>query len=146
MVINMEAVAWLALLVILLLIEALTLGLTTIWFAGGALAGFILAVAQAELLTQIIVFCAVSVLLLAVLRPLAARSLNGGRVRTNAESLIGAEAVVTQAIDNLANRGQVQVQGQYWTARTESDHAAIETGKTVKIKKISGVKLIVEEA
>ena len=55
-------------------------------------------------------------------------------------------AVVTETIDNLANKGQVQVKGQYWTARTYQDNQIIETGKTVKIKEISGVKLIVEEA
>ena len=53
---------------------------------------------------------------------------------------------MTETIDNLANKGQVQVKGQYWTARTYQANQIIETGKTVKIKEISGVKLIVEEA
>ncbi len=141
----MQAVVWLALLVALLIIEAVTLGLTTIWFAGGALVAFIMATVGAELLVQIIVFCVISVLLLIVTRPAAVRWVNKGRTKTNAESLVGATAVVTEAIDNLAGKGQVQVKGQYWTARSSGEERKIEAGKTVKIKSISGVKLIVEE-
>lgn len=142
---DLQAVVWLALLVILLAAEAVTLGLTTIWFAGGALAGFVMAMLGMDLFVQIAVFCAVSILLLVFTRPLASKWLNGNRVKTNAESLIGQTAVVTEAIDNLENRGQVQVRGQFWTARSESDPELIREGARVKIKKISGVKLIVKE-
>ncbi len=145
MSINMQAVVWLVLLVVLLAMEAVTLGLTTIWFAGGAFVAFILAMAGLELLPQIAAFCLVSVLLLIFTRPAAARWLNKGRVKTNAESVIGGTAVVTEAIDNLAGTGQVQVRGQYWTARTAEDTEKIAAGKTVEIQKISGVKLIVKE-
>ena len=78
-------------------------------------------------------------------RPAAVRWLNKGRVKTNAESLVGAAAVVTESIDNLAGKGRVQVKGQSWSACAVADDIQIETGKQVKIKKISGVKLIVEE-
>ncbi|MDO4323703.1 MAG: NfeD family protein [Lachnospiraceae bacterium] len=145
MEINMQAVVWLVILVVLLAVEAVTLGLTTIWFAGGALAAFGMAIAGMEVLLQIIVFCVVSVLLLVITRPAAVRWLNREHVKTNAESLIGETAVVTEAIDNLASTGQARVKGQYWTARTPKDNQKIDTGKTVKIKEISGVKLIVEE-
>ena len=145
MAINMQAVVWLALLVILLIIEAVTLGLATIWFAGGALVAFILAIAGAETLLQIIVFCIVSVVLLIVTRPAAVRWLNKDRVKTNAESLLGQTAVVTEAIDNLKNVGRVQVKGQSWSAHATADNKVIEPGSQVKIIKISGVKLIVEE-
>ena len=145
MEINTQAVVWLVLLVLFLVAEAITLGLTTIWFAGGALAAFFLATAGVSLIIQIAVFCAVSVLLLVCTRPLADRWINRDRVRTNAGSLVGETAVVTESIDNLANKGQVQVHGQFWTARSASEEKKIETGKTVKIEKISGVKLIVRE-
>lgn len=143
--IAMQSVVWLGLLVLLLAAEAMTLGLTTIWFAGGALAAFVLSLAKVDLLVQIIVFCAVSVLLLIFTRPAAARWLNKDRIKTNAESLIGDTAVVTETVNNLAGSGQVQVHGQYWTARTEDERTVIEAGKTVKIQKISGVKLIIKE-
>ena len=109
------------------------------------MAAFVLSLAGADLIWQIIVFCVTAVLLLIFTRPAAVRWLNKGRVKTNAESLIGETAVVTEPINNLAGSGQVQVRGQYWTARTEEEKAVVEAGKTVKIQKISGVKLIVKE-
>lgn len=145
MEINMQAVVWLGLLVFLLVVEAVTLGLTTIWFAGGALVAFLLALAGADLLVQIIVFCAVSLALLIFTRPMATGWLNKDRVRTNAQSLIGMTAVVTETIENLKSTGQVQVKGQFWTARTETDGETVEAGRKVKIQRISGVKLIVKE-
>lgn len=147
MVIGIQAVVWLLLLVLLLGLEAVTLGLTTIWFAGGALTGFILSLIGVDLLWQLIMFCIVSVLLLIFTRPVAVKWLNKDRVKTNAESLIGEAAVVVEQIDNLTGSGQVQVRGQFWTARNEEveGNGVIEIGKTVKIQKISGVKLIVKE-
>ena len=142
---DMQAIVWLVLLVVLLAIEAVTLGLTTIWFAGGALVAFVLALAGAGLFIQIAVFCVISVILLIFTRPVAAGWLNHGRVRTNAQSLIGETAVVTEEIDNLANSGQVQVRGQYWMARTERENTRILKNTRVKIQSISGVKLIVKE-
>lgn len=142
---DMQAIVWLVLLVVLLAMEAVTLGLTTIWFAGGALVACLLAMAGANLVIQIAVFCVVSVLLLIFTRPAAARWLNKGRIKTNAESLIGETAVVTEEIDNLANAGQVQVRGQFWSARTETEGIQIQKDVRVKIQKISGVKLIVKE-
>jgi membrane protein implicated in regulation of membrane protease activity len=143
--IDMQAVIWLVLLVILLGIEAVTLGLTTIWFAGGALAAFLLSLAGADLLVQLVCFCVVSVILLIFTRPVAVRYLNRDRVQTNASSLIGTTAVVTEEIDNLAGTGQVQVQGQEWTARSTSDELVISSGTHVVIREIRGVRLIVKE-
>ncbi len=145
MEIGVEALIWLAVLVILLVVEALTLGLTTIWFAGGALAAFILSVCGTSLMIQIIVFCGVSFLLLIFTRPAAERWMNRGRTRTNAQSLIGETAVVTETIDNLASTGQVQVRGQYWSARADASQQKIEKDRIVTIEEISGVKLIVRE-
>jgi membrane protein implicated in regulation of membrane protease activity len=129
----------------LLGIEAVTLGLTTIWFAGGALAAFLLSLAGADLLVQLVCFCVVSVILLIFTRPVAVRYLNRDRVQTNASSLIGTAAVVTEEIDNLAGTGQVQVQGQEWTARSTSDELVISSGTHVVIREIRGVRLIVKE-
>lgn len=145
MVINMQAVGWLALLVLMLVMEVATLGLTTIWFAGGALVAFFLSLAGVGLLPQIIVFCAVSFVLLIFTRPAAMRLLNRDRTKTNAASLVGCLAVVTEEICNLDGTGQVQVHGQEWTARAEYDDLVIVPGTRVIIKEIRGVKLIVKE-
>ena len=140
----MEGVFWLFIVVVMAVIEIITLGLTTIWFAGGALVAFVASLLGANLAVQVALFVVVSVGLLALTRPLAVKFLNKGRESTNAESLIGTKAVVKQEIDNLNARGQVSVNGQEWTARSLEDKV-IKEGKTVEIAEISGVKLMVRE-
>ena len=140
-----QVIFWLVLLIVLVLIEIATLGLTTIWFAGGSLAALIAAAFGAPLYLQITLFIAVSAVLLFFTRPLAMKYFNGSRVKTNAESLIGRRAVVKEEIDNLTASGLVSVRGQDWTARSVRDDAVIPKGSVVDIRAISGVKLIVEE-
>lgn len=140
-----ELIFWLVLLVVLLVIELATLGLTTIWFAGGAAAAFVASILGAGLVVQIVVFLAVSILLLVFTRPFAAKYINKNRVRTNVDSLLGQKAVVTQDIDNLAGTGEARVDGKLWMARTENDGEQIVCGTTVTILGVSGVKLIVEK-
>lgn len=139
----MEAIFWLGAVIVLIVIEIATMGLTTIWFAGGALAACIAALLHATLMVQVLLFLTVSVLLLVFTRPAALRYLNNNRTKTNAESLVGKDAVVTQEIDNLKAQGQVQVNGLEWTARSVSGHEAIEKDTIVVIEKIDGVKLMV---
>ncbi len=140
----MEPVYWLILFALLMLIEAFTMGLTTIWFAGGALAGMVANMLGANIWIQCAVFLAVSFLLLVFTRPFAARYVNSRHVRTNADGLVGQTAVVTETIDNVQSTGTVQITGQEWTARSEKGEV-IDSGKTVTIKAIQGVKLIVQE-
>lgn len=141
----MNDIYWLILFIILLVIEIATLGLTTIWFAAGALVAFIAAVLGAGVGTQIILFFLASILLLFFTRPIAIKYLNKTRTKTNAESLVGKTAVVTESINNLNGVGTAVINGQEWTARTPSDEVTIEKDKRVTILEISGVKLIVEE-
>lgn len=140
----MEGVFWLFIVVVMAIIEIITLGLTTIWFAGGALVAFVASLLGAGFVIQVALFVVVSVVLLAVTRPLAVEFFNKGRECTNAESLIGKMAVVKEEIDNLNARGQVSVDGQEWTARAFEDKI-IPQGTTVEIVEISGVKLLVKE-
>ena len=115
---DVQSITWLVLLVIFLAVELATMGLTTIWFAGGALAAFLVSLAGGSLTLQVVVFIAAAVILLIFTRPFAVKYINQNRVKTNADSLIGETAVVTEAIDNLAGAGQVRVNGQIWTARS----------------------------
>ncbi len=140
----MEGIFWLAVLIIMAVIEIVTLGLTTIWFAGGALVAFIASLLGAGLPIQIILFIVVSLLLLIGTRPIAVKYFNRDRVKTNAESLIGDSGIVKEEINNLQATGMVQVNGQEWSARS-ADDTIIEAGKEVLIEEISGVKLIVKE-
>lgn len=141
----METIFWLVLFVVLLVIEILTLGLTTVWFAGGSIAAFVLALAGFSLPVQILVFLAVSILLLIFTRPIAVKYFNQERQRTNAESLIGQKAIVTERIDTIHMTGKVEVNGQEWSAKTDEEEETIEADTIVSIEGIQGVKLIVKK-
>ncbi len=136
---------WLVVLVVLVVIELLTMGLTTIWFAGGALIATVAAVLGAPMVVQIILFLVVSGVLIIFTRPLAVKYFNKDRVRTNAESLVGRQAIVISEIDNLQGIGQVNVGGMEWSARTRIDGIRLPVGTVTTVLGINGVKLIVEE-
>jgi membrane protein implicated in regulation of membrane protease activity len=78
-------------------------------------------------------------------RPVAVRYFNKDRVRTNAESLVGKQAIVTREIDNLKAIGQVTVSGQEWSARSWEENGKFPVGSVVRVASINGVKLIVKE-
>ena len=141
----MNAIYWLILFIILLVIEIITLGLTTIWFAGGALVAFVLSLLEVSPVVQWAVFCAVSLILLFATRPWAVRYFNNQKKeKTNVDSLIGKTAVVTSEIRNLEGKGEVFVNGLTWTARTEEDSLVIKENTHVTVTAVQGVKLIVE--
>ena len=140
----MEVIIWLVLLVALVVIEAATMGLTTIWFAAGALVALIAAACNAPLFVQIALFLVVSILMLVFTRPVAMKYFNGDRAKTNVESLIGKKGVVTGEIDNLKGCGQVTLNGMQWTARCAAADGRIPEGNVVTVRAIDGVKLIVE--
>lgn len=140
----MEGMVWLGILILMVIIEIITLGLTTIWFAGGALVAFIASFLGAGVPVQITLFIVVSFLLLIGTRPFAVKYFNRERVKTNVDTLIGETGIVVSDIDNLHATGAVQVNGQEWTARAKED-VLIEKGKKVRIEEINGVKLIVKE-
>lgn len=139
-----EVLAWTILLVVLVLVELATMGLTTIWFAAGALVALIAAACNAPLFVQIALFLAVSVLTLVFTRPIAMRYFNTGRTRTNVQSLIGQKGIVTGEIDNLKGSGQVTLNGMEWTARSSAEDCVIPEGSVVIVRRIDGVKLIVD--
>ena len=134
---------WLIVFVALVVIEIITMGLTTIWFAGGALVATIAAAVHAPLWVQIILFLVVSALLLFFTRPVAVKYFNKDRVRTNVESLIGQQAIVISEVNNLQGIGQVTVNGQEWSARSVDENLTLAVGTVVVIQSVSGVKLIV---
>lgn len=136
---------WLIIFVACIVIEIISMGLTTIWFAGGALIAAVAAALGVPLWIQIVLFVLVSLVLLYFTRPIAVKYFNKDRIKTNAESLVGKQAIVISEIDNLQGIGQVTVEGKEWTARTVTDGVTLPTGSVVIIRAISGVKLMVEE-
>lgn len=133
---------WLVALIVFGVVEAFTVGLASVWFALGSLASLIAALLGAPLWLQVALFLVVSFLTLLLLRPLTKSYFNRDLTPTNADRIIGTEAVVTQAIDNLNAHGQVTVAGMPWTARSESGEA-IAQGVTVRVVRIEGVKVFV---
>ena len=139
-----SVIMWLAVLVILVIVELATMGLTTIWFAGGALIATVIAALEGPLWLQFVCFVVVSLVLLVLTRPVAMRYFNQNREKTNADSLVGKQAIVTLDINNLLGTGQVMLNGMEWSARSAKDDVKIEAGAVVIVKSISGVKVLVE--
>lgn len=140
---SMIQIIWLILLIVFAASEAATVGLTSIWFAAGALTALIAALLGGPLWVQITLFLAVSLLCLAAVRPLAKRLLNSRVEPTNADRVIGAQAQVTEDIDNIHGRGAVVIRGMTWSARSQ-DGGPISAGTMVKVLRIEGVKVFVE--
>ena len=140
----MNSMYWLLIFVVLLVIEILTMGLTTIWFAGGALAAFAAGILGMGIIVQVIVFVIVSLVLLFLTRPYAVKYFNKDREKTNVEGLIGQQAVVTEEIDTLQAKGVAVVGGVEWSARTREPDGFIAKDTVVVIEEIQGVKLIVK--
>jgi membrane protein implicated in regulation of membrane protease activity len=141
----MDCIEWTWLIVVAacVLIEAFTLGLTTIWFAIGALAAWLVSMAGLSVYVQIVAFMLVSISCLILTRPIAVKKLKIGKEKTNLDSLIGETAKVESTIDNFNDKGYAKVRGQIWSARAVDDDI-IEKNELVIIKEIKGVKLIVK--
>lgn len=140
-----NTVFWLIVLVVLIATEIATMGLTTIWFAAGALVAAIISLLGGNVWWQVGIGLVVSLLLLFFTRPIAVKYFNRERVRTNVESLVGRQAIVISEVNNLQGTGQVNISGQEWSARASSDSVTYPVGSVVNVVAISGVKLIVEE-
>lgn len=138
-----ELIVWLVLLIVFIGVEAVTLGLTSIWFAGGALAALIAAALKAPVWQQLLLFLITALVLLFFTRPVAVKYFNKDREKTNVNSIIGKQAIVTAEIDNLQAAGKVVVAGQEWSARSCEEGITIPQGAVVVIEAVSGVKLMV---
>lgn len=138
-------IVWLVAMIVLLIVEAIVPGLVSIWFAIGALAALVSALLGAPLWLQMVWFLVVSVVALALTRPLVKKYVNGRVQPTNADALIGRDCVVTEDIDNIAGTGAVKVDGKVWTARSVDENVHFQAGSIVTAVRIEGVKLIVTE-
>ena len=134
---------WLGVVVVSLIAEALTAGLVSIWFVPGALASMVLSFFEVPLFVQIPLFLVLSVACIVLSRTvLRDVFVNRKRIRTNVDAIVGARAVVTERVDNLAGCGQVRVDSQIWSARSMDPDIVFEAGEVVQVMAIEGVKLI----
>lgn len=141
-------VIWIAAIVVFGIVEAVTVGLVSIWFVLGAVAGLLAAVLGAALWAalwmQIVLFFVVSIAALAATRPLVQRMLRRDETPTNADRVLGQTARVTETIDNTVPTGAVYADGKTWTARSASGRV-IPKDTMVKVQRMEGVRLFVEE-
>lgn len=141
--IMMNTMVWLAVMIILIIIEIVTVGLATIWFAIGALVAIIVSMLGGGIILQLTVFLVVSFGMLILTRPLAVKYINNSRTRTNYEGIIGKVVRITQDVDNIADQGAAVVNGQEWTVRSADNKCRIASGSLAKVVDIKGVRLIV---
>lgn len=138
----MHIFIWIGIAGVFAVIEALTLGITTLWFALGAVVAALVSLTGIDFIYQFIIFLAVSILLLYFTKPLAEKRLKIGSEKTNVDDLPGRSALVVKDIKPFET-GQVKVQGQIWTAITEGVDFPVIEGEKVEILRIDGVKLVV---
>ena len=139
-------IMWLAAFVIFLAVEAATVSLSSIWFAGGSVAALVAQVCGAGWKMQLFVFVAVSFMLLLLVRPLTVGYLRKKKTSTNVERFVGRKVVVKTRIDNLAGTGNVSLAGETWLARAAKEGETFEPGAVVKIVSVTGAKFLVEPA
>lgn len=140
----MHAIIWLILFVVLVIFEIVTMGLTTIWFAAGALVAFIASLLHATWWVQFVLFIIVSLVMLIFTRPFAVKYINRHTTRTNVDSIIGMTGRVIAQIDNEQASGYVTINGAEWAARSAGGDI-IPVDAIVQVKSVEGVKVIVEQ-
>lgn len=132
---------WLIIIIILTILEAMTINLTTIWFVASGIVALIASFFIDNYLIQFGIFVILGVLLLVTTKPILEKALKVRKEATNVDRIIGATGLVTEKITRNEN-GEVKVDGKRWTAYAEK---TIKTGSTIKVLSIKGVKLKVEE-
>jgi len=138
----MYLILWVVLVVAFAVLEGLTVGLISIWFSIGSLAGLIAAALGASVVSQVVAFAIVAGISIFLLRPITKKYLITKTEKTNADRIIDAEAVVTETVSNLSGTGQIRVKSEYWTARS-ADGEELPQDTLVRVLRIEGVKAIV---
>lgn len=139
-ILNNMTYLWVGAIVLFVILEAMTQGLVTIWFAGGALAACIAALLHVGLWPQIAVFLVVSVALILLTKPLQKKM--GERIqKTNVDAMIGRAGTVEEEI-LPGMTGRIHLDGKLWTARSE-ENELIPAGARVIVTAIEGVTVTV---
>ena len=134
---------WVAVTIICVVIESLTLSLTTIWFGISAFVMVFLAFTPLPFPAQLFIFVVLALVLLIFTRPVVKQKLNQKKIATNYERIIGQIAVVTRKITAL-DKGSVKINGMEWTAAVRED-IVLEEGSKCIIEEIAGVTVYVKE-
>lgn len=132
---------WLLIIIILTVLEAATVNLTTIWFVASGIVALIISFFTDNYIIQFGIFVLLGVILLVTTRPLLQNLLKQHKEATNVDRIIGMQGIVTEKITKAKN-GEVKVDGKHWTAQADK---AIKEGSTIKVLELNGVKLKVEK-
>ena len=141
---DMSTAIWIAAIIIFGVVEAVTAGLTSIWFVLGSMAGLVAAVCNGPIWLQVTLFFVVSIVALAATRPLVTKLMKKDIKPTNADRVLGGSARVTERIDNDVSTGAVYIDGKTWSARSSTGEI-IEPDAMVRVIRMEGVKLYVEK-
>lgn len=139
----MDSVIWLVIFLLLLAIEIVTLGLTTIWFAIGAIAAFVVTLCGLGTTVQLVVFIVVSIVSLILTRPIVVKYLNKDKIKTNVDELIGKNAIIVKDADGVNSFGEANLNGEIWMAKS-FDGAYLKKDEIVEIVSVEGIKLVVK--
>lgn len=141
---EMTALIWLAGIAAFVILEALTYQIVSIWFALGAVGGLTAAILGAQFNIQITVFLIISVVFLICLRPLSRKLIKTKKEKTNVDSLIGKEVLITEEVDNLLGKGTGKINGLTWSVKS-ADNSFIAANETAVVERITGVNLVVKK-
>lgn len=139
-----QAILWLVLMVVLIIVEIMTMGLYTIWFAGGALIAFFATMLGFNIWVQLWAFVIVSAVLLLTTRSVVVKKFNGKFVKTDLDTVVGKQIVLTEKVDNKKHTGRTIWNNLEWTVCSEDDNVTFEEGATVTVTAIEGIKFIVK--
>jgi membrane protein implicated in regulation of membrane protease activity len=110
--------------------------------AAGAAVAALAAAFGADSWVTFLVFAAVSLLMLLVVRPYARRQIRQpAAVRTGVDALVGADALVLERVDG--RDGRIKLGGEIWSARAYDGSSSFEQGDTVQVLLIDGATALV---
>lgn len=138
-----NVIIWLIGIIVFVVLESVTYQIVSIWFALGAVGGLIAYLTGASFTVQMIVFIAVSAVFLICLRPVSRKILKFKKEKTNVDSMLGKEVLITKEVDNLSGGGKGKVNGMVWSVKS-ADNSRISENEIAVVEKVEGVKLIVK--
>lgn len=142
---NTLLIIWVVLFAVFVVFEAVTVQLVSIWFAIGCIGGIVANLCGASTVLQIAVVVILSIICLIITKPLAKKlTKNKTDSKTNADLLIGKEAILLEDVDNVRETGYIKVNGVEWNVKSFEDKLIIPKGTKVEVKNIVGSKLIVD--
>lgn len=135
---------WLALAILLGVLELTSLSLVLAMAAGGALVGMVVAAVGLPFFVQVLAAAGTSVAMLWLVRPsIVARLQSGPELTLGHEALVGRTAIVVDEVSPQG--GQVRIGGELWTARPYDETSVIARGATVDVLQIKGATALVHE-